>query len=80
MSVCAMWWICECANRLTMTNNDTAKLILRPVSMQHHVESYQDPRQPRSLECEETQKAQPGVGVSTTPDVNQSRAESRAEK
>lgn len=48
--------------------------------MQHHVECYQNPRQPWSLEREEPQKAQPGVGVSTTPDVNQSRAESRAEK
>lgn len=68
------------AVQLTVTNNDSTQLLLWPVPVQNHVESYQHPWQPGSFECEDAQKAQPRVGVAPTPDVDECRAESGTEE
>lgn len=59
------------ATWLTMTDNDSTQLILGPVPVQYHVESYQNPWQPGSFECKETQEAQPGVRIAPAPDVDE---------
>lgn len=56
---------------LTMSNSNPAQLIFRPMSMQHHVESHQHPRQPRSLEREQSQEAQSRVWIPPRPNVYQ---------
>ena len=63
-----------------MSDRNPTQLILRPVPMQHDIKRYQYPRQPRRLERQQSQEAQPHVGIPSTPYIHQRRAERRAEK
>lgn len=54
-----------------MSNYNTTKLIFRPMSVQNHVKCHQHPRQPRRLEGEQAQEAQPRIGIAPRPYVHQ---------
>ena len=63
-----------------MSHSNTAKLILRPMPMQHNVKRDQHPRQPGRLKRQQAQKTQPHIRVPSAPDVNERRAEGGAEE
>lgn len=66
--------------KLTMPNRNPTKLLLRPMPMQHHIEPDQHPRQPRRLEVQYAQKAQPHIRIPPAPDVHQRRTKRGAEE
>lgn len=65
---------------LTVPNSNTAKLILRPMPMQHDIKCNQHPRQPGRLKRQQAQKTQPHIGVPSTPDVHECGAQCRAQE
>jgi len=67
-------------NILTMPDRDPTQLILRPMPVQHDIERDQHPRQPRRLERQQAEEAEPDVRVPAAPDVHERRAQRRAEE
>ena len=85
------WWverslsICNagpdvCKEIPDMTYNDAEDLIFRHAAVHEKAESHQYPRQPGSAENEQAHEAEAGVGVATTPDVDQGAGKSSAQK
>jgi len=72
--------VCWIHLSLTVSHDNPTKLVFRPLSVQHHIERNQHPRQPRRLERQQPKEAEPDVRIPSTPDVHQCRAECRAEK
>lgn len=63
-----------------MSDDDSAKLVLGPLSMQHDAQTNHDPRQPRGGKGEQAQEAEHCIGMTSAPDIDQGAAKGGAEE
>jgi len=56
-----------------MAHDHTAELILRNDPVDHETESHEDPWEVWRREDQQTQKAESGVGIATSPDIHETR-------
>lgn len=65
---------------LTVPYDDATKVVLGDRSVDSHAEQGQNPWQERRLEDDQPQEAQVGIGILSTPNVNQYTVEGRPEE